>query len=167
MFSLLFSDFLKDAFFIAKNLFLILDASLVIFFVYIFIEALYLRPKFFFSPQIKKKRNFSKSTFNVAERWRKILENAFSNPPESLYLAIIEADKLVDEVLENLGFLGESVAQKMEKLNIQEFKSLDELWQAHKIRNEIVHSPNFALSESEAQKVLEAYEKFLKEAGVM
>lgn len=164
---LLFSNFLRSVFFVAKNLFLFLDAVLAIASVYVFIEALSLRPRFISSFQIKKTKSFPQASFSVADQWKKILEGAFLNPPQSLSLAIIEADKLVDGVLERLGFSGEGIGEKMEKLKTGEFKSLENLWQAHKIRNNIVHMPNFTVSESEAKKTLEAYEKFLKEAGVI
>ena len=44
-----------------------------------------------------------------------------------------------------------------------QFESLNGLWEAHKIRNKLVHETGYFLRPSEAQKALIFYEKALKE----
>ena len=38
----------------------------------------------------------------------------------------------------------------------------EEVWEAHKIRNQIVHEPDFEITQSEARKILGIYEKAVK-----
>lgn len=156
-------DFLKSLFDDIRALFIFLDLVLVIAFIYVAIESWSLRIKFI-SPFRAIRRPLSpKSDPAIRERWLKILKEADSAPPHSFTMAIIEADKLVDEILKRMGFMGEHMADRLEKLRVEDYKSLNDLWRAHKVRNEIVHSADFSISPHDAKDILGIYEKFLKE----
>ncbi|MDP3975076.1 MAG: hypothetical protein Q8P88_02220, partial [Candidatus Jorgensenbacteria bacterium] len=85
----------------------------------------------------------------------------------SYVLAIIEADKLVDDALKTSGLQGEHMADRLEKLRVEDYPTLDRLWRAHRVRNELVHTPDFGINEGDAKDVLRVYEKFLKELGAL
>jgi hypothetical protein len=53
--------------------------------------------------------------------------------------AIIEADIMLDDVLTMRGFVGDSVGDKLKQANPQSFKTLEDAWEAHKVRNDIAH----------------------------
>jgi hypothetical protein len=149
-----------------RIIFIMLDIILVIALFFTFIEALKFRQPWRLHPEKKKKKKFADSR-QVMKQWQAILDKSKSNPPQSMVWSIIEADKLTDDVLKKMGLAGEHMADRLEKLNNWELRTLNRLWQAHRIRNELVHQPNADISEAEAKDVLEIYEKFLKEIEVI
>ncbi|MEK7630315.1 MAG: hypothetical protein AAB432_02970 [Patescibacteria group bacterium] len=151
---------------IVRDIFIILDISIVVGFVWIFIKALEFRPKFSLHPSKQEKKRGAKDQF-VIKNWQSVMEKSNSNPPQSLVLAIIEADKLTDTVLKKMDILGEHMADRLEKISSWELKTLDKLWRAHRVRNELVHQPEFSISPADAKEVLKAYENFLKELEVL
>ena len=55
------------------------------------------------------------------------------------------------------------MAERLRRINPHQLTSLDELWEAHKIRNDIVHTPGYIVTPELAKKVLRNYERVLKE----
>lgn len=98
-------------------------------------------------------------------RWDEILRHMDSAKEAEWKFALIEADKLVDDVLRKAGFPGDMLGERL--MNIQEgqLTTLDGLWEAHKIRNRLVHDMDYFLRYSEAKRAIEAYEQTLKELG--
>ena len=78
-------------------------------------------------------------------------------------LAIIDADGLVDDVLKQMGLPGEHFADRLARLTPEELKTFDKVWTAHRVRNDLVHTPGFALGLDEARRVMKSYEAFLIE----
>lgn len=77
--------------------------------------------------------------------------------------AIIEADIMLDEVLRQAGYEGETVG---EKLKMAKFDSLDDAWEAHKVRNEIAHKGSaYKLDNNVAYRTVQKYERVFKEFG--
>ena len=106
------------------------------------------------------KRRIIKGWKQIRRRLQKIDEAQYK-------LAIIEADKLLDEVLKLSGFKGETMADRLKQLNPNQLSNIDDVWQGHKIRNRIVHEPDFSLKQAEALYAIEIYEKALKEFGLL
>ena len=99
-----------------------------------------------------------------------LLRHAFlesSSPPQSLTLGIIEADSFIDDVLKKMDLRGEHMADRMEQLTRMDLKSADNLWKAHRVRNDLVHTSGFTLSKGDAERALQYYEDFLKEVGML
>ena len=60
-------------------------------------------------------------------------------------LAVIEADKLADMVLRKAGIKGESMAERLRGVEkIVDRSVYQRMWEAHKVRNELVHEINHA-----------------------
>ena len=152
----------RDAYEIIRAVFIVLNALLFVGLIYALVKALEYRPKFYRNPQVLAKGLAVKDPALI-KRWAGILEKSKSNPPQSYVLSIIEADKFVDDILKRMGLPGEHMADRLERLSASDLKTLDKLWRVHKIRNELVHNPDFDISAVDAREVLETYEKFLKE----
>lgn len=152
-----------------RNLFIFLDLAVIIAFIVAFWYAVPLRPKFVRKPQKAANRQLplAGKQEEVKARWARILEKAPVAPPQSFVIAIIEADKCVDDVLKDLGLKGEHMADRLEKLAPEDFKTLDKLWRAHRVRNDLVHTPDFRIDSSDAEEILKLYEAFLKELEVL
>lgn len=99
-------------------------------------------------------------------RWNRVMEHANSADEHQWRLAILEADILLNELLDVLGYKGETMAEKMKMVNRSNFNSIDEAWEAHKVRNRVAHegSEN-PLSEREKNHVISQYARVFKEFG--
>jgi len=113
----------------------------------------------FLKPGVSK---FSKSEKKKLKEWNKVKELFDRGTSSDLKLSIIEADKLLDEVLDSLNFKGETLKEKLDHLSEEQFPELDELKYAHFIRNKIVHEKNFSLSRKEAEAIISVYENFFR-----
>lgn len=150
------------------NLFFLIDLLLVIGFVYLLIIAFRERPELMMkSGKAAARAPFSARREEFRARWQRIMAKAFAAPPQSLTLAIIDADKCVDDALKELGLEGEHMADRLEQLNPSDFGTLQNLWRAHRIRNDLVHTPDFSIEPADAEEVLKMYEAFLKELGIL
>ena len=78
--------------------------------------------------------------------------------------AITEADIMLDDMLMREGYTGSGVGEKLKGAVRANFHTLDEAWEAHKVRNQIAHEGStFNLSESLAQRTIARYEAVFRE----
>jgi hypothetical protein len=111
-------------------------------------------------------RHANKASKNA--RWEGIQSKVTENNPESWRLAIIEADILLDETLTNAGYVGQSIGDKLKTANPISFTTVQDAWEAHKVRNEIAHvGSDFVLTKKNAQDTLLRYERVFHEFGVV
>lgn len=99
----------------------------------------------------------------ILKHWTEIVKRANSGTPENLRWSIVEADALVDLAMKERGLPGDSMADRLANFRREDMRSLDRLWDAHRIRNEISHTPGFKVSSRQAEKALFAYRDFLRE----
>ncbi len=96
-------------------------------------------------------------------QWEKIQTWLISQNPSDWVQAIIEADKMLDELLNLLGYGGSSLGDKLIAVEVGQIKNLDEAWEAHKFRNRIAHEKNFQVTEHDVKKIIYLYEKVFRE----
>lgn len=77
---------------------------------------------------------------------------------------VVEADKLLDHMMRKRGFHG-SVADNL-KQHAKKFSDLENLWQAHKLRNKIAHELDYSLSRLAARNALNSFKRALKDLGL-
>ena len=100
------------------------------------------------------------------ERWSKTLNYLFSQHSSDWKLAIIEADSMLEELLNQLGFKGESLGDKLKSSNQENFSQLTTAWEVHTDRNRIAHEGlSFELSQHEAKRVIALYEQIFHAYG--
>lgn len=81
-------------------------------------------------------------------------------------LSIIEADKLVDNVLKKAGMRGESMGERLrasEKL--VPHNAYNDMWEAHKVRNRLVHEIDHQYTEHAGETLLKM-KRYLIALGV-
>lgn len=101
-------------------------------------------------------------------RWQRILNLVNSEEPSNWRLAVIEADVMLEDVLRSKGYAGEGIGDMLKSANKEDFLSLDDAWEAHKVRNRVAHSGQvFELSEREAKRVIALFEKVFLEFGAI
>ena len=99
--------------------------------------------------------------------WENI-EKRLKNDSLSEYkLAILEADKLVDEVLLKIGYEGSNMTERLENANSKQIEELDELIKSHQIRNKIINDKNFVLDGQKAKKIIKPYHDFLEDFEII
>lgn len=119
---------------------------------------------------IAKKINITKellppqpATSGLNARWDEIEKHINSTREAEWKFAVIEADKLVDELLKGAGFPGDTMGDRLMNIQSGQLTTLQNLWEAHKIRNRLVHDTNYFLRYTEAKRAVGLYEKTLKE----
>lgn len=100
-------------------------------------------------------------------RWQEIRRHVDSFVEAEWKLAVIEADKFVDDVLKTAGFAGESMGERLMLIKPDQIINLQYLWDAHKLRNLLVHDANFCLTHQQALFAINAFESVLKELGAL
>jgi hypothetical protein len=76
----------------------------------------------------------------------------------------LEADIVLDDILTSLGYQGDGIGEKLKRVNPGDMKSLNEAWEAHKVRNQIAHEGSqFPLTQHEANRVVNLYKKVMEE----
>ena len=103
----------------------------------------------------------------MAKKWDTILKQIQSGDENAYKFGVIEADKTFDDMLKKIGYEGKDMGERMKNIQPGQMSNIDELWQAHKMRNNIVHDPDFHLTRAQAEKVVKTFEKALKELQVI
>jgi hypothetical protein len=99
----------------------------------------------------------------LAARWGEITRHMESAKEAEWRFAIIEADKMVEEVLKRAGYPGNSLGERLMNMEPGQLETLDGLWYAHKIRNRIAHDMSYFLRYTEAKQVIGFFEATLRE----
>jgi hypothetical protein len=100
------------------------------------------------------------------ESWARIEEQFYRGGESDLKVAILEADKLLNDALREAGIMGIQLGDRLKKTTASQVPNLNELWQAHKLRNQIAHEPNFKLKRDLAERALGIYETALTNLGI-
>jgi hypothetical protein len=162
-------SFIWPIYTIVKVLLILVDAALVFVIIFAALELFLARPKFSPDPRLPSRLGASKKhpVIDLSANWNSILNKSKNGGAGALQSAIIEADALVDSVLKKRGYSGDTFADRTSKLDPHKIRSLNGLWNAHKLRNEIVHTPGFTVSATEAAQALGGYQAFLQEIGAL
>ncbi|MEK7228155.1 MAG: hypothetical protein AAB681_02260 [Patescibacteria group bacterium] len=102
------------------------------------------------------------------ETWNSIRSKLLSDTPSDWRLAIIEADIYLDRVLDQKGYYGDTLGDKLKQVSPERLPSVQIAWEAHKVRNRIAHDgAGFVLTMPEARRVLSYYEIVFRDLEVI
>ena len=100
-------------------------------------------------------------------RLNDVLSHIESENPNDWKLAIIEADIILDDTLKEQGFIGSSLGERLRNISATQLNSLNDAWEAHKIRNRIAHDgADFVLTNRLAVETINRYRRVFSELGV-
>lgn len=102
-------------------------------------------------------------------RWAEIQTHLHEDTPNAWKVAIIEADIFLDSVLTDHGYNGVTIGEKLKSANSASFTTIQDAWEAHKVRNEIAHTGqnDFILTRRLAEETLLRYERVFREFGAI
>lgn len=98
------------------------------------------------------------------EQWATLLARV--KTPEGMILAVVDADKLLDEALKKHHFRGKTMGERLVSAQ-RKISDNDAVWYAHKLRNRLVHEPNVRLKKREAQTALAGFKQGLHDLGAL
>ena len=164
-----FLNFLSSAWEIWTIVSLVLSAILVIGIIYAYIR--YNQMGDLESIQIETQERLWDELYGgntVNNRWEDVQQHITTDNPNDWKLAIIEADVMLEEMLNSAGYAGSSIGDKLKSASPSNFQTLDDAWKAHKVRNQIAHGgADFVLTKKLAQETITQYRRVFSEFGVV
>lgn len=95
------------------------------------------------------------------------IENSVTRGNEASWqVAIMSADKLLDQALRDRRFKGQTMGERM-KAAAKTWKNANHVWGAHKIRNQLAHEVDTQLSYEVTLRSLSAFKQALKDLGAI
>jgi len=102
------------------------------------------------------------------EKWESVLQHIFSQSSGDWKLAIIEADIMLEGLMDHLGVPGENLGEKLKNADKEKFQNISSAWEVHIVRNRIAHEGSeFELSQHEAKRLVALYEQIFREFGYL
>jgi hypothetical protein len=98
------------------------------------------------------------------KRWGELLTKVKTN--DGMSLAIIDADKLLDDALKKKHFRGKTMGERLVAAQ-RTISDNDAVWYAHKLRNRLVHEDNVRLTKRDVQKALAGFKQALRDLGAL
>lgn len=103
----------------------------------------------------------------ISNEWERVKRRMAQGGEADLRLAVIEADQLLDALLKRIGFKGDTMAERLERVKPWQLANLQDVWVAHKMRNRLVHEPQIKISAYDAEVAVGTFEKALKALGAL
>lgn len=139
-----------------------MDGGVVIFIFAILIVAVFI----FVAILLTGKRGYH---FNIEAYQSRFLaiENKLSKEnPATFMTTVIEADKLLDKALMEMGTPGKTMGDRLKRSG-DKFTNINAVWRAHKLRNAIAHETDLEISYKQASNALAIYKQALKDLGAI
>jgi hypothetical protein len=100
-------------------------------------------------------------------KWSKIRKRLESGSEADYKVAIIEADGLIDDLIKRIGYKGENMMERVKNIPVGQLDRIDEIKEAHEVRNRIIHEEKFKVTRKDAEETLAKYEHFLRHFEVL
>lgn len=93
----------------------------------------------------------------IEEGWERVEQLIQLGKPSTLKEAVVIADKLLDYTLSQISF-GETMGERLKNARAAFPRAVYQgLWEAHKVRNALVHSPDYDLTQVVARDALDKF----------
>lgn len=101
-------------------------------------------------------------------RWQQVQELVASDNPNDWRQAIIEADIILGDMLTSQEYKGETIGEQLKQVEPADFLTLNDAWEAHKVRNRIAHDGStFVLSDIVVRNTIARYENVFREFAML
>ena len=116
--------------------------------------------------EITKKQTKKIDVEKYRVKWLEIQNQISRDNDQANALAVLNADKLLDHCLKDLGYAGLTMAERLKGVN-RKLSDKPEVWRAHKLRNQVAHEIDMKITYNEARWAIKVYKKALKELGAI
>jgi len=99
-------------------------------------------------------------------RWMTIEQQLKRDELSSYQMSVLNADTLLDHALKDKGIAGATMGERMKSAQ-QKWSNANNVWTAHKLRNQIAHEPDVRLDYDGARRALAAFKQALKDLGAI
>lgn len=99
-------------------------------------------------------------------KWLAIERSLTRDKPESYQLSVLNADKLLDQAMKEAGYKGSTMGERLKSASSR-LSNKNAVWSAHKLRNQIAHESDVAVSYDAARRALASFKQALKELGAI
>ena len=99
------------------------------------------------------------------EKWLRIMNEMDDKNQSSLAIAVLNADRLLDEALRDRRVAGETLGERL-KNGKDLFSDRQGIWEAHKLRNRIAHE-EVKLNARQVRHAMNSFKTALKDVGAL
>ena len=139
-----------------------IDGGVVTFILAIIIVAILV----FFAIVLTGKRTHRFNMQEYQARFLSIENKLDKNNPATYMTSVINADKLLDKAMHEIGIAGKTMGDRLKRAN-DRFSDINAVWRAHKLRNAIAHESDLEITYQQAANALAIYKKALKDLGAI
>lgn len=97
----------------------------------------------------------------IKSRWDEIERAASAGGEMNLKMAVMEADKLLDHSLKAMAIPGMTLGDRL-KFAAYKYPNIRNVWNAHRLRNQLAHEASYYLDPSFARKAIRDFKDALK-----
>ncbi len=139
-----------------------MDASIIILFAAVIIIGVLL----FAVITLTKKGTTLLDVDKYRTKWLAIEQSLVRDNEPTYHMAILNADKLLDQALRERGFKGQTMGDRM-KFAKESWSNRNNVWAAHKLRNQIAHESDIRVEYDQARRALAGFKQGLKDLGAI
>ena len=112
----------------------------------------------------KGSRNLNVDKYRL--KWLQVEQQLKKDEPSSYHLTVLNADKLLDQALREKGIKGTTMGERMKNIK-DTWSNANNVWTAHKLRNQIAHETDVRVSYEDARRALSGFKQALKDIGAI
>lgn len=98
----------------------------------------------------------------IDKQWQAVLEKVESGNESDYKLAVIEADKIFDDLVKRIGYKGGDMGERLQQITSAQLPNINDIWEAHKIRNKIAHESDYRINRALAKRAVEIYQEAME-----
>ena len=99
-------------------------------------------------------------------RWMTIEQQLKRDEVMTYSMCVLNADTLLDHALKDRGISGVTMGERMKQMQ-KNWSNANNVWSAHKLRNQIAHEPDVKLEYDNARRALASFKQALKDVGAI
>ena len=101
--------------------------------------------------------------YRSVRSWNQIKKKLASDNPDDWKEAILESDRILNEILKMSGYIGNDLKDKLAEMSIEQLPSLEEIKKVHETANMIKIDLNFPITQEIVLEIIGVYRKaFIK-----
>lgn len=99
-------------------------------------------------------------------KWMAIENQLNRDNQSTCTLAVLNADKLLDQALRERGYKGQTMGERMKSAK-DTWSNANAVWGAHKLRNQIAHETDHQVTYDNARRAIAGFKQALKDVGAI